>query len=124
MSPSRTHHGFLASSLPSGLAVLLTACSASPASGPDGPPTGDARAADSGTGEDAGDLPPADGSGSDAGPPDAITTDGPSPDAGPPPEPITATAGSWTWIDFPDSTCDDGTPTGIGINRPPRRRTC
>lgn len=30
--------------------------------------------------------------------------------------PIVATAGTWTWVDFPDSTCDDGTPTGIGIN--------
>ena len=29
--------------------------------------------------------------------------------------PITAPAGKWTWVDFPDSVCDDGTPTGIGI---------
>ena len=29
---------------------------------------------------------------------------------------ITAPAGTWTWIDFPDSSCDDGTPTGIGVN--------
>lgn len=31
-------------------------------------------------------------------------------------EPITAPANTWTWVDFPDSTCDEGTPTGIGIN--------
>ncbi len=29
---------------------------------------------------------------------------------------IPASANQWTWVDFPDSTCDDGTPTGIGIN--------
>jgi len=30
--------------------------------------------------------------------------------------PITAPASTWTWVDFPDSACDDGTPTGIGVN--------
>lgn len=30
--------------------------------------------------------------------------------------PIAAPMNQWTWTDFPDSTCDDGTPTGIGIN--------
>ncbi len=30
--------------------------------------------------------------------------------------PITATPGSWTWVDFPNSSCDDGTPTGVGVN--------
>jgi hypothetical protein len=24
--------------------------------------------------------------------------------------------GAWTWVDFADSACDDGSPTGIGIN--------
>jgi hypothetical protein len=24
--------------------------------------------------------------------------------------------GVWTWVDFPDSACDDGSPTGIGVN--------
>ena len=38
-----------------------------------------------------------------------------APDAGPATA-ITATPGSWTWVDFPDSACDDGTPTGIGVN--------
>lgn len=31
-------------------------------------------------------------------------------------EPITATPGTWTWVDFPDATCGDGTPTGIAVN--------
>jgi hypothetical protein len=26
------------------------------------------------------------------------------------------TAGSWSWVAFPDSTCDDGSPTGIAVN--------
>src|SRR5438270_13395269 len=38
-------------------------------------------------------------------------------DAGVPATPITAPAGTWTWVDFPDSSCDDGSPTGIGVNR-------
>lgn len=39
---------------------------------------------------------------------------------GPPPpaaEPIAGlVAGSWSWVDFPDSACDDGSPTGIGVS--------
>ena len=31
-------------------------------------------------------------------------------------EPITATPGAWTWVDFPDATCGDGSTTGIGVN--------
>jgi hypothetical protein len=30
--------------------------------------------------------------------------------------PITAPPGVWTWVPFPDSTCNDGSPLGIGIN--------
>ena len=30
--------------------------------------------------------------------------------------PITAPARTWTWVDFADSACDNGTPTGIGVN--------
>lgn len=35
-----------------------------------------------------------------------------------PPEgdPIVAPRGQWTWVDFPDSTCNEGTPTGLGVN--------
>jgi len=36
------------------------------------------------------------------------------PAAGEPIPPLPA--GSWSWVDFPDSSCDDGTPTGIGVN--------
>jgi hypothetical protein len=28
---------------------------------------------------------------------------------------ITATPDQWTWVDFPDSSCDDGSATGIGV---------
>jgi hypothetical protein len=31
-------------------------------------------------------------------------------------QPIVAPANSWTWVGFPDSSCDDGSPTGIGVN--------
>lgn len=30
--------------------------------------------------------------------------------------PIEAPANTWSWIDFPDSTCDEGTPTGLMAN--------
>lgn len=29
--------------------------------------------------------------------------------------PITAQKGTWTWVDFPDAVCDDGSPTGVGV---------
>lgn len=32
-------------------------------------------------------------------------------------EPIEAPEGVWTWADVAGSTCNDGTPTGIGVNR-------
>ena len=72
----------------------------------------------------AGSTPDAAGSTPDAAssPPDAA---GPTPDAlGPLPDaasgpvlgaPIDAPRGRWSWVDFPDSTCDDGSPTGIGV---------
>ncbi|HEY4223913.1 MAG TPA: pectin acetylesterase-family hydrolase, partial [Myxococcota bacterium] len=44
----------------------------------------------------------------DAGPSDV--------DAPPLGDPIDATAGVWTFVDFPDSSCDDGSSTGIGVN--------
>lgn len=31
-------------------------------------------------------------------------------------DPITATPGTWTFVPFADSSCADGSPTGIGIN--------
>lgn len=30
--------------------------------------------------------------------------------------PITATANTWTWVDFPDARCGNGSATGIGVN--------
>lgn len=30
-------------------------------------------------------------------------------------EPLTTPKNQWTWVDFPDAVCDDGTPTGIGV---------
>lgn len=42
---------------------------------------------------------------------------GPMPPQRPPlGAPLTPPMNSWTWIDFPDSVCDDGTTTGIGVN--------
>ncbi len=53
--------------------------------------------------------------GADARLPDAAVPDARLPDGGGA-APIEATPGTWTWIDFPDSSCDDGSPTGIGVN--------
>jgi len=30
--------------------------------------------------------------------------------------PLTATPGTWTWVDVPESVCNDGSPTGFAIN--------
>lgn len=30
-------------------------------------------------------------------------------------EPIEAPVDTWTWVDFPESACNDGSPTGIGV---------
>ncbi len=51
----------------------------------------------------------------------AGATAGESPPAGTAPataaEPITGLQpGAWTWVDFPESACSDGSPTGIGVN--------
>lgn len=50
----------------------------------------------------------------------ACGSPGPRSDGGalpPPGDPIPGLAtGVWTWVDFPDSACDDGSPTGIGLN--------
>src|SRR6266508_1208713 len=31
-------------------------------------------------------------------------------------QPIQAPKNTWTWVGFPDSSCGDGTATGIGVN--------
>jgi hypothetical protein len=46
------------------------------------------------------------GGGSSAATPIALSTNGP----------IAATTNAWTWIDVPQSNCDDGSPTGFGVN--------
>jgi len=46
--------------------------------------------------------------------PDAAGLDASTPDTGY--APIVTTEETWTWVDFPTSACDDGTPTGIGLN--------
>ncbi len=43
------------------------------------------------------------------------TADG-GPDAGSLPSLSNLPADTWTWVDFPDSRCGNGTPTGIGVN--------
>jgi hypothetical protein len=37
-------------------------------------------------------------------------------DPTPPEPPITTPVNTWSWIDFPNTTCDEGTPTGLGAN--------
>jgi hypothetical protein len=45
--------------------------------------------------------------------------------AGGPPSPVTGAPlvglapGAWNWVEFPDSACDDGSPTGLGVNPGP-----
>lgn len=36
--------------------------------------------------------------------------------AAPAAAPIAVPAGVWSWVDIPDSACDDGSPTGLGVN--------
>lgn len=33
-----------------------------------------------------------------------------------PDDPIVAPAERWTWVDFPETFCGDGSPTGLGVN--------
>jgi hypothetical protein len=40
-------------------------------------------------------------------------------DAPPSVPPLDASAGAWTWVDVPGSSCADGTPTGFAINPAP-----
>lgn len=47
--------------------------------------------------------------GTDAGADASVVTTGP----------ITAPEETWTWIDFPNSFCDDGSPTGLGVRLDP-----
>jgi hypothetical protein len=110
--------------------------------GPDAAPTGNDAALPteaSVSGLDSS-LPTTDGGGTDGGTRDGGTPDTAMPDTGEPdagadggdnpiakygltPLPITGTAlpttpdKTWTWIDFPDTKCRDGSQAGIGIRR-------
>jgi len=55
-----------------------------------------------------------DGGGADSGHTRPTTSPGYTPGA-----PITATADTWTWVDFPGARCQDGSPTGLGVNLHP-----
>lgn len=56
---------------------------------------------------------PLDAGATDAGAP-AVDAGRPGyPDAGPA---IAAPAETWTWVDFPDTTCGNGQPTGLAVN--------
>jgi hypothetical protein len=50
---------------------------------------------------------------------DAGDRSGDSGSPGPGGEPITAPARQWTWIDFPESRCRDGSTTGIAVSLEP-----
>ncbi len=108
----------------------LLACSENQDGG-SAPPVG----ADSGSGADAGGGGAADAAadagagGSDAAadagtPVDAGGLDAGMVDAGGPVPmgPIQTPDRTWTWVDFPQSRCMNGTPTGIGVNREPGSR--
>lgn len=86
---------------------------------------GDARPDTGSTDPDAGigDAPPSDQGAPDTGAPDGGPPDSSPGDRGPIDvgtipigTPITAPNRTWTWVDFPDSHCDDGSTTGIGVN--------
>jgi hypothetical protein len=108
--------------------VLALACApdSSPpndSGAPDGGGWHDAGHPDAGAAHDAGigdaGAPPDGGSPLDAGL-DGGPVDGGSTDAGLVfGTPITAPPNTWTWVPFPDSSCNDGTSVGIGINPSP-----
>jgi hypothetical protein len=55
--------------------------------------------------------------GSGSSPGDASGGGGPDGGSAAPAEPITGlTTGEWRWVPFPDSSCGDGSATGIGVN--------
>ncbi len=69
--------------------------------------SGDDAAGDGGSGGDAASGGATDGAGPDAsGPPPFVATG----------TPITGPDGSWTWVDFPGTSCRDGSTAGIAVN--------
>ena len=49
----------------------------------------------------------------------SVSPDGGGDAGSAPAQPITAPAGSWTFVDIAGSVCDDGTPTGIAVSPSP-----
>lgn len=104
------------------LAGVAVACGA----GNDAPASSDPEPSATNDGVDAASPPPGtdppstddpDAS-TDASLPDSSSTDAGSNDAGsnlPIGAPIDAPPSAWTWVDFPEAVCDDGTSTGIGL---------
>ncbi len=83
-------------------ALLAAACTATVSGSPGGEPGATANNGDAGAGEG--------GNGSNgASPRDTYPFE--------PGEKIDAPMGEWTWVPFADSSCANGQPTGIGINR-------
>lgn len=105
------------------IALLLAACSSSPADPPDAGGARPDASVDAGTVPDAGGLDAtATDLGVDAGTlPDAgEAPDVPTfPDAGGPLDPARQNLGNWTWIPVPSSVCRNGSPTGIGVKLKP-----
>jgi hypothetical protein len=80
-----------------------TGSSGSDVSGPDGSTESEGGAAsDASVGGDA----PASVADGSSGPPPFVATG----------MPVTAPANTWTWVDFPDSFCRDGSTAGINVN--------
>jgi hypothetical protein len=57
------------------------------------------------------------GCGDGSSQPDPTPQPDPQPQPQPSSDPIDAPKNTWTWVDFPNSACDDGTPTGIAVNK-------
>lgn len=106
-----------------GVAAALAACGSDPVTMNN---TGaDSGAAETGAVADGGDTDAAaidGGQTADAGveDPDVVVTF--HPDASSPMTAIEAPAQTWTWVDFPDSACGNGAPTGIAVNLNPSSR--
>jgi hypothetical protein len=104
------------------LASTLVACGEDRTPLPGGGGGGDAStAADGGTASDAGatdggaDAPDSGGGATDGGG-GATDAGGGATDAGSAAA-IEVPVDVWTWVDFPSSRCDDGSPTGLGVRR-------
>ncbi len=96
--------------------LLATRCggTAAPAGGPPGLDAG--SDATSGSTGDAAVASTGDAGAGEAGGEDAASDAPSSGGEGGTATPIVAPADAWTWVDFPESKCASGSPTGIGVN--------